>query len=122
MLFLLPYYLINTSILSLSFSLSLFIAFQKIIFCSTQLNQKISFSLISQLLPNTSHLLFLFLFIFNGEDRSIYLCKQKTKKKLGLNTGATPVGHGCQTLVNKTKRKVPSKKTSNCSFKKKNQN
>ena len=46
-------------------------------------------------------------------------CKQKTKKKLGLNTGATSVGHGCQTLVNKTKRKVPSKKTSNCSLKKK---
>ena len=31
----------------------------------------------------------LFFFFFNGEDRGIYLCKQKTKKKLGLNTGAT---------------------------------
>ena len=33
--------------------------------------------------------LFFFSFLFNGEDRGIYLCKQKTKKKLSLNTGVT---------------------------------
>ena len=48
-----------------------------------------------------------FFFLIYGEDRSIYLCKKKKekKKKLSLNIGATPVGHGCQTPVNKTKEK-----------------
>ena len=30
---------------------------------------------------------------------------KQTKKKLSLNTRAPPVGHGCQTPVNKTKEK-----------------
>ena len=37
-----------------------------------------------------------FFFKLYGEDRSIYLCKQKTKKKLSLNTRATPMGHAAK--------------------------
>ena len=36
----------------------------------------------------------------------VYICvNKKRRKKLSLNTGATLVGHGCQTPVNKTKEK-----------------
>ena len=36
----------------------------------------------------------------------VYICvNKKRRKKLSLNIGATLVGHGCQTPVNKTKEK-----------------
>ena len=41
----------------------------------------------------------------------VYICvNKKRRKKLSLNTGATLVGHGCQTPVNKTKEKFHKKK------------
>ena len=132
-----PYYLINTSILSLSLSPYLLLSKRKY-FVQHNLSKKKS-----NFLVRLANNFFLKIFFISdkffssdnlkkkkkiyGEDKSIYLCKQKTKKNMSLNIGATSVGHGCQTPVNKTKGKFHNffffkkkKKTSNWSFKKKN--